>query len=168
MARGNSPQERQPQQLERKAARRAPYERILIVSEGSKTEPNYFKEIRAEYRLHTANGAKPPPVFSGGEPGSCVVFFREPFFSSRALGHWFGRRPNEVAAKRNGFAEGSERNPLATPLSLLLQEPVQPGDKVLAELLGMCIPRNKLGNELGEVVAQSEQLITNVTAYFTL
>lgn len=55
MARDNSPRERQQKQLERKSSRRASYDRILIVSEGSKTEPNYFGEIRSEYRLHTAN-----------------------------------------------------------------------------------------------------------------
>ena len=55
MARDNSPQERQQKQLARKQGRRASYDRILIVSEGSKTEPNYFREIRAAYRLHTAN-----------------------------------------------------------------------------------------------------------------
>lgn len=55
MARDNSPQERQKKQLERKLGRRASYDRILIVSEGSKTEPLYFTEIRSSYRLHTAN-----------------------------------------------------------------------------------------------------------------
>jgi hypothetical protein len=55
MARDNSPWERQRKQLERKLNRRASYDRILIVSEGSKTEPNYFREIRAANRLHTAN-----------------------------------------------------------------------------------------------------------------
>lgn len=55
MARDNSPQERQKKHLERKQGRRASYDRILIVSEGSKTEPNYFREIRSEYRLQTAN-----------------------------------------------------------------------------------------------------------------
>lgn len=55
MARDNSPKERQKKQLERKQGQRASYDRILIVSEGSKTEPNYFREIRATYRLHTAN-----------------------------------------------------------------------------------------------------------------
>lgn len=55
MGRDNSPKERQRQQLERKQARRAGYDRILIVSEGSKTEPLYFSEIRTVYRLHTAN-----------------------------------------------------------------------------------------------------------------
>ena len=55
MARDNSPKERQKQSLERRSGKRAPYERVLIVSEGSKTEPNYFGEIRDQYRLHTAN-----------------------------------------------------------------------------------------------------------------
>ncbi len=55
MARDNAPKVRQQKQLERKQGRRASYDRILIVSEGSKTEPNDFSEIRAAYRLHTAN-----------------------------------------------------------------------------------------------------------------
>ena len=45
-------------QLRRKAAkegRRASYARILIVTEGSKTEPLYLEEIRAAYQLHSAN-----------------------------------------------------------------------------------------------------------------
>ena len=41
--------------LKRKKARIAPYDRVLIVCEGAKTEPNYFKEIRDAYRLSTAN-----------------------------------------------------------------------------------------------------------------
>ncbi|AMM25242.1 RloB family protein [Variovorax sp. PAMC 28711] len=55
MARDRAPQERQKEQLQRKIGRRASYDRILIVSEGSKTEPNYFNEIRTAHRLHTAN-----------------------------------------------------------------------------------------------------------------
>lgn len=55
MVRDNSPKIRQAMQLERKQGRRASYDRILIVSEGSKTEPNYFNEIRSSFRLHTAN-----------------------------------------------------------------------------------------------------------------
>ncbi len=55
MARDNPPSERQRKQLERKLGRRASHDRILIVAEGKKTEPNYFREIRAAYRLHTAN-----------------------------------------------------------------------------------------------------------------
>lgn len=55
MGRDNQPKVRQRKQLERKQNRRASYDRILIVSEGSKTEPQYFREIRSAYRLHTAN-----------------------------------------------------------------------------------------------------------------
>jgi hypothetical protein len=68
MGRDNSPAERQRKQLERKLGRRASYDRILIVSEGSKTEPNYFGEIRAAYRLHTANVEVRP-----SEPGTAPI-----------------------------------------------------------------------------------------------
>lgn len=55
MGRDNPPKERQQKQLARKQGQRDSYDRILIVSEGSKTEPNYFREIRTAYRLHAAN-----------------------------------------------------------------------------------------------------------------
>ncbi len=55
MGRDNFPKNRGKKQLERKLNRRASYDRILIVSEGSKTEPNYFKEIKSNCRLPTAN-----------------------------------------------------------------------------------------------------------------
>lgn len=41
--------------LKRKKAKKAPYDRVLIVCEGAKTEPNYLREIRDTYRLSTAN-----------------------------------------------------------------------------------------------------------------
>ncbi|MBA4261036.1 MAG: hypothetical protein C0443_03170 [Comamonadaceae bacterium] len=78
MARDNAPKERQKRQLERKLARRASYDRILIVSEGSKTEPNYFKEIRAAYRLHTAN-VEVQPSELGTEPIQVVQYAKELF-----------------------------------------------------------------------------------------
>ncbi|MDO4230853.1 MAG: RloB family protein [Lautropia sp.] len=55
MGRDNSPRERQRRHLERKTNSRAGHDRILIVSEGARTEPNYFNEIRAVFRLHTAS-----------------------------------------------------------------------------------------------------------------
>lgn len=55
MGKDNTPRVRQAKDLARKNGRRAPYDRILIVCEGSKTEPNYFNEIKQFYRLHTAN-----------------------------------------------------------------------------------------------------------------
>lgn len=78
MARDNSPKERQRQQLERKLARRASYDRILIVSEGSKTEPNYFSEIRQAYRLHTAN-VEVRPSELGTAPIQVVQYAKELF-----------------------------------------------------------------------------------------
>jgi hypothetical protein len=55
MGRDNQPKERQLARKAIKAERRAPYARVLIVSEGTKTEPLYFEEIRAAYQLHSAN-----------------------------------------------------------------------------------------------------------------
>ncbi len=78
MARDNSPRERQKKQLERKQGRRAGYDRILIVSEGSKTEPNYFRDIRAAYRLHTAN-VEVRPSELGTAPIQVVQYARELF-----------------------------------------------------------------------------------------
>ena len=39
----------------REKARRAPYERILVVCEGKKTEPNYFKDLRKAFGLNPMN-----------------------------------------------------------------------------------------------------------------
>ena len=52
--RDNHPRERQKKALERKKASKATYDRVLVVSEGSKTEPNYFEEIRKSLHLQTA------------------------------------------------------------------------------------------------------------------
>ncbi|MDI5875563.1 RloB family protein [Shewanella xiamenensis] len=41
--------------LSRKLGTRKPYEKLLIVCEGSKTEPLYFKEVISYYKLSTAN-----------------------------------------------------------------------------------------------------------------
>lgn len=76
MARDNSPKVRQKKQLERKQGRRASYDRVLIVSEGSKTEPNYFREIRSAYRLHTAN-VEVRPSELGTAPIQVVQYAQE-------------------------------------------------------------------------------------------
>ncbi len=78
MARDHSPKERQRRQLERKQARRTGHDRILIVSEGSKTEPAYFREIRAAHRLHTAN-VEVRPSELGTAPIQVVQYARELF-----------------------------------------------------------------------------------------
>jgi len=61
--------------LRRGQPTREPYERILIVCEGKKTEPNYFNEIRQEVRistlhiriLHSQEGTQPLQVVSFAE-----------------------------------------------------------------------------------------------------
>jgi hypothetical protein len=78
VARDYSPKIRQRAQLERKESRRASYDRVLIVSEGTKTEPLYFKEIKKAHRLHTANVEVHPSAF-GTEPIQVVRFARQLF-----------------------------------------------------------------------------------------
>lgn len=46
---------RKADELKRRAENRAAYDRVLIVCEGSKTEPEYFKDLRNYYQLKSAN-----------------------------------------------------------------------------------------------------------------
>jgi hypothetical protein len=79
MGRDNSPKERQRQQLERKKqGRRTGCDRVLIVSEGSKTEPLYFDEIRVNLRLPAANIAVWPSNL-GTEPIQVVQYAKDLF-----------------------------------------------------------------------------------------
>lgn len=41
--------------LRRKRAKRSPYDMVLIVCEGEKTEPNYIRALIDDFRLNTAN-----------------------------------------------------------------------------------------------------------------
>jgi len=52
---------------------REPYDVVLIVCEGEKTEPRYFKELRAAYRLSNANVIVAPPEH-GNDPLSIVRY----------------------------------------------------------------------------------------------
>lgn len=47
--------ERGKKNLERKKAKREPYDRVLIVCEGEKTEPNYFRDLIIANRINSAN-----------------------------------------------------------------------------------------------------------------
>ena len=78
MARDNSPKIRQRAHLARKHNQRASYDRVLIVSEGSKTEPLYFKEIKNTYRLRTAN-VEVHPCALGTEPIQVVRYAQQLF-----------------------------------------------------------------------------------------
>jgi len=73
MGRDNHPKARHRWRVERKINCRESYDRILIVSEGSKTEPLYFKEIQREFRLHTANVQVQPSEW-GTDPRSVVKY----------------------------------------------------------------------------------------------
>lgn len=46
---------RDARSFRRKLARRAPYDMVLIVCEGEKTEPNYFRALIDDLQLNTAN-----------------------------------------------------------------------------------------------------------------
>jgi len=78
MGRDNQPKSRQLSRQAQKNSRRASYERILIVSEGSKTEPLYFEEIRAAYQLHSAN-VEVQPSQLGTAPIQVVQYARQLF-----------------------------------------------------------------------------------------
>jgi len=58
---------KQANELRRKRERRAAYDKVLIVCEGEKTEPNYFRELRNHYRLNTTN------VEISGDCGSAPI-----------------------------------------------------------------------------------------------
>lgn len=79
MGRDGSPWERQLKRGERrKQAARAGCDRILIVSEGSKTEPLYFDEIRIDLRLPVAN-ITVSPGHLGTEPIQVVQYAQDLF-----------------------------------------------------------------------------------------
>lgn len=78
MGRDNQPKHSQLARKAHKEARRAEYPRILIVSEGSKTEPRYFKEIQAAYGLHSAN-VQVQPSELGTAPIQVVQYAQQLF-----------------------------------------------------------------------------------------
>jgi hypothetical protein len=60
--------------LAREKNRRASYDKVLIVCEGEKTEPNYFNELIEHYEINSANvaidgscGSSPRSVFKRAE-----------------------------------------------------------------------------------------------------
>lgn len=86
MGRDNQPKVRQAARLARKKGQRATYDRILIVTEGSKTEPNYLGEIRSEYRLNTANVQVEPSAY-GTSPLQVVSYAETLFLEGSELKH---------------------------------------------------------------------------------
>ncbi|MBW1700308.1 MAG: RloB domain-containing protein [Deltaproteobacteria bacterium] len=68
--------ERKAESLRRRQAMKAPYDVVLIVCEGGKTEPNYFNELKKAFRLSNANIKV---CGLGSDPLSVVNFAIEAF-----------------------------------------------------------------------------------------
>ncbi len=68
--------ERKAELLRRRRAMKEPYDVILIVCEGEKTEPNYFTELKKAFRLSNANVRV---CGHGSDPLSVVNFAIETF-----------------------------------------------------------------------------------------
>jgi len=78
--------------LQRRQPSRSPYDRVLIVCEGGKTEPNYFRALTLALRLNTANIEVDGS--SGSSPRSVVIYAK--------------KRYNEDL-KQNGSGNGFDR-----------------------------------------------------------
>lgn len=69
---------RKAESFRRKKANRDQYERVLIVCEGQKTEPNYFKQLRRHFRLNPKNVVLADKK-SGLDPKNLVEYALEEF-----------------------------------------------------------------------------------------
>ena len=75
---------RKAESLRRKLAKRAPYDVVLIVCEGLKTEPYYFSDLRKHLRLSNANIVIADKK-TGTDPLSVVNFAMEEYKKEKAL-----------------------------------------------------------------------------------
>lgn len=80
---------RQAKDLARKKARRDPYAKVLIVCEGSKTEPNYFEGLKAYYQLNSANVEITGE--SGSSPKSILGYAHKRYVEEKNAGDSFDR-----------------------------------------------------------------------------
>jgi hypothetical protein len=72
----------------REKAKRVPYERVLIVCEGKKTEPHYFRKLRQALRLNSVNVVIEDKG-GGLDPKSLVAFAIETFKKDKDFDHVF-------------------------------------------------------------------------------
>lgn len=77
---------RRAKNLKRRQAERKPYEKVLIVCEGKKTEVNYFNGLKDEYRLNTVEvqGA-------GSNPKGIIQLAEQEFEKARKSGDPFDK-----------------------------------------------------------------------------
>lgn len=76
-------------ELARKKESRASYERVLIVCEGSKTEPNYFCELVNFLELNSANIEIDGDCDSS--PASVVKYARQRYLEDKKMGNGFDK-----------------------------------------------------------------------------
>ena len=74
--------------IARRGPIREPYDRVLIVCEGKRTEPLYFGDLADRYRLSTANFKV---VGSGADPKTVVREAKEQLSNENGLGENFDR-----------------------------------------------------------------------------
>ena len=75
--------------FKRRSPKRAPYDKVLIVCEGSKTEPNYFNELRDYSTLETANVRVASSC--GSDPMSVVRHGKNLYRDEKQKGHPYDR-----------------------------------------------------------------------------
>lgn len=80
---------KQANDMKRRQGKRAPYDKVLIVCEGEKTEPNYFNELKDFYKLNSANVKVTGDC--GSSPKSVVNYARELYRQAGDAGDPFDR-----------------------------------------------------------------------------
>lgn len=77
------------QELDRRKAKRAPYDKVLIVCEGEKTEPQYFIGLKNHYELNGANVEITGDC--GSAPKSIVEYAKQRYREEKDAGDPFNR-----------------------------------------------------------------------------
>jgi hypothetical protein len=121
LGRDDHPRLRRARRIERRGATRPAFDRILIVTEGEKTEVNYFEEIRQHFRLPTASIRICPA--DGSNPLQVVRYASELCQQTREWERVFAvidrddhAHYNEalrLAVELDGTHRNDERNPIA-------------------------------------------------------
>lgn len=75
--------------IQRRAVKRKAYDKILIVCEGRKTEPNYFIGVKNYYGLHTANVEISGAL--GSDPKSIIRFAKQRYREEKDAGDAFDK-----------------------------------------------------------------------------
>lgn len=124
MPRDNHPRERQARKLARRKPTRPPFDRVLIVTEGSRTEPRYFEDIRRQKRITPAHVAVLPSA-AGTEPRRIVDFAEACFGKTKAFDRVYAvfdrdsHRTYSDALQRAARLDGSLRNDEGKPVRFL-------------------------------------------------